>query len=155
MEGNRNEDGKPRARVVISVLQWMFLVGIHMWFRIFTLYCKCHASIPLPLFGSSPIFHFCVSRPWPSQPGHLTESMNSFTLIFGHFLFCIKWMTRCTTGCATGRPSLLFSITLGCTGTAVYIFSLHPHTCYLSVNSAKVFFSISLLRNNEPSGHCG
>lgn len=130
----------------MDVLWWEFICDS----KIFTLYCKFYASIHLPLFWIffSHIPFLCLQAPDNRTRPFKRVHEFTLTLIFGHFLFCIKWMTSCTTGCTTGRPSLCYSMTSpwGVQGQ-LCTFSVCIHIPpYLSVNSAKgFFFSISLL----------
>ena len=139
----------------MDVLWWEFICDS----KIFTLYCKFYASIHLPLFWIffSHIPFLCLQAPDNRTRPFKRVHEFTFTLIFGHFLFCVKWMTSCTTGCTTGRPSLCYSMTSpwGVQGQ-LCTFSVCIHIPLSFCKQCQgIFLLYQLVRYNEPSGHCG
>lgn len=134
------------------------LVGINVWFK------DLHTLFQIPyicLFAStwdllvSHISFFCF---W--APDHPTKPFNSahestYLLILVHFLFHVKWMTRCTTGSFTPEeivlPCTFQRYCLVVSGTVAYTFSLHPHTCLPFCKPSLGFFLLYQL--SETTNH--
>ena len=101
-----------KGEVGLSSLFWggCSLVGINMWFKDLHTLFQIPYIYPLPSTWDLLVPHISFFSFW--APDHPTKPFNSarestYLLILVHFLFHVKWMTRCTTGSFTPEEIVL------------------------------------------------